>query len=78
MAVLRPGRAHYPRESVRAGFRAALGRSDRLNVIASASADRRRVACCGPTTIRGIALRVAAAALSVLTEPTFFDGSLGT
>ena len=46
----------------------------------SASGDRRRAACCAPTTIRSrsraATQRAGAAAISVLTEPTFFDGSL--
>ena len=46
----------------------------------SASGDRRREASCGRTTIRSRSPRgyadAGAAAISVLTEPTFFDGAL--
>jgi indole-3-glycerol phosphate synthase len=61
-------------------FRAALGRTDRLNVIAEC---KRRSPSRGvlreryqPVAIAGGYAAAGAAAISVLTEPTFFDGSL--
>lgn len=61
-------------------FRAAISRSDRLNVIAeckrrSPSRGVLRVDYDAVTIARGYAA-AGAAAISVLTEPTFFDGSL--
>ena len=61
-------------------FRAALGRPDRLNVIAEC---KRRSPSKGvlrqdydPAAIASGYATAGAAAISVLTEPTFFDGSL--
>jgi indole-3-glycerol phosphate synthase len=61
-------------------FRTALGRPDRLNVIAEC---KRRSPSKGvlrqaydPATIASGYAAAGAAAISVLTEPTFFDGSL--
>lgn len=66
---------------VRSGvFRAALARTDRVNVIAEC---KRRSPSRGvlranydPVRIAEAYWQVGAAAISVLTEPTFFDGSL--
>ena len=62
------------------GFRRALGRSDRVNVIAEC---KRRSPSRGvlrddyvPAAIAAAYERAGAAAISVLTEPTFFDGAL--
>jgi len=62
-------------------FQAALGRTDRVNVIAeckrrSPSRGVLREAYAPETIARGYAAG-GAAAISVLTEPTFFDGALG-
>ena len=76
-ALARRAEARTPRPSV---FRAALSRTDRVNVIAEC---KRRSPSRGvlladyhPVAIaRGYA-DAGAAAISVLTEPTFFDGAL--
>ena len=76
------------RTRARRGARAAAGRVSRgarrgataSTSSPSASGGRRRAACCAPTTIRwrsrAATQRAGAAAISVLTEPTFFDGAL--
>jgi indole-3-glycerol phosphate synthase len=75
-------RTRAERESPRPAhqFRAALARPDRLNVIAEC---KRRSPSKGvlrheydPAAIAGGYAAAGAAAISVLTEPTFFDGSL--
>jgi indole-3-glycerol phosphate synthase len=76
-ALSRRAEARTPRPGV---FRAALGRTDRVNVIAEC---KRRSPSRGvlraeydPVSLaRGYAA-AGAAAISVLTEPTFFDGAL--
>ena len=72
-AEMRPGRSGV--------FRAALARTDRVNVIAEC---KRRSPSRGvlraeydPAQIAKEYTAAGAAAISVLTEPTFFDGSLG-
>ena len=69
------------RDAAAGAFRGGAG-ADRIASTSSpsASAARRREGCCAPTTTRwrsrsGYAA-AGAAAISVLTEPTFFDGSL--
>ena len=61
-------------------FHAALARVDRLNVIAECKrrSPSRGVLCAeyDPVAIAQAYERAGAAAISVLTEPTFFDGSL--
>jgi indole-3-glycerol phosphate synthase len=68
------------KDNVGGSFRAAIGRRDRLNVIAEC---KRRSPSRGvlradydPAAIARDYVAAGAAALSVLTEPTFFDGSL--
>ena len=65
-----------PRARVPGGARRGRTRTS----LPSASAGRRRGACCAPTTTRWRSRRATqpagAAAISVLTEPTFFDGAL--
>jgi indole-3-glycerol phosphate synthase len=68
------------KHGVGGSFRAAIGRGDRLNVIAEC---KRRSPSRGvlradydPVAIARGYVAAGAAALSVLTEPTFFDGSL--
>jgi len=77
-AVLAERAAATPSRAGR--FHAALARSDRYNVIAEC---KRRSPSRGvlrrdydPVTIAAGYARAGAAAVSVLTEPTFFDGSL--
>ena len=71
------GRGAAPRGDA---FARALARAGHPRSSPSASAGRRRAASCGATTIRRRSRagtrRAGAAAISVLTEPTFFDGSL--
>ena len=61
-------------------FEAELKRSDRLNVIAECKwrspSKGRLVVTYDPTTTASLYAKGGAAAISVLTEPTFFDGSL--
>lgn len=61
-------------------FRAALARADRINVIAECKrrSPSRGVLCplYNPAAIARGYVNAGAAAISVLTEPTFFDGSL--
>ncbi len=68
------------REPCASGFRAALARTDRVNVIAEC---KRRSpikgvlrAEYGPVDLARAYASAGAAAISVLTEPTFFDGAL--
>ena len=80
MAALARRAEHVPARRVGLGMLTALGRSDRVNVIAEC---KRRSPSRGvlraeydPVGIaRGYA-EAGAAAISVLTEPTFFDGAL--
>jgi indole-3-glycerol phosphate synthase len=76
-ALLRRAEARQPRPGV---FRAALARTDRVNVIAEC---KRRSPSRGvlredydPVAIAQAYAAAGAAAISVLTEPTFFDGAL--
>ncbi len=76
-ALARRGESRPPRPGA---FRAALRRSDRVNVIAeckrrSPSRGVLREAYAPEAIARGYAA-AGAAAISVLTEPTFFDGAL--
>jgi indole-3-glycerol phosphate synthase len=73
-------RAQAERAPAAAGFRTALARADRLNVIAEC---KRRSPSRGilrreydPVEIARAYEHAGAAAISVLTEPTFFDGEL--
>lgn len=75
--LARRAEASVPRPGV---FTAALGRTDRVNVIAEC---KRRSPSRGvlradydPVSIARAYTMAGAAAISVLTEPTFFDGSL--
>ena len=75
---LEAGNAREARQST--GFRAALQGSDRVNVIAEC---KRRSPSRGvlradydPVALAAAYEQAGAAAISVLTEPTFFDGSL--
>ena len=73
-------RAGARRDHAAGAFRAALRRTDRVNVIAEC---KRRSPSRGvlreqydPAAIAAVYEDAGAAAISVLTEPTFFDGSL--
>lgn len=77
-ALERRAAAVTPRTGI---FRRAIGRQGQVNVIAEC---KRRSPSRGvlredydPATIAGAYEEAGAAAISVLTEPTFFDGSLG-
>jgi indole-3-glycerol phosphate synthase len=76
-ALAKRAEASHPR---RGAFRAALSRLDRINIIAEC---KRRSPSRGvlrasydPVVIATRYAEVGAAAISVLTEPTFFDGAL--